>query len=357
MKRFLKIFDDNPGKVRQKVVGIYILLIAANAGVWAAALSTFHGFPLLIGTCVIAYTFGLRHAVDADHIAAIDNVTRKLMQDGKRPVSVGFFFSLGHSTVVVLASVAIAIAASAIQKNFPEMRAVGSVIGTSVSAIFLFAIAFVNMIVLRDVYGTFRTARLGGNYDEDSLNALLDQRGLVGRFLRPAYKLIKRSWHMYPLGFLFGLGFDTATEIGILGITAAEATKGLPVWSILLFPAIFTAGMSLIDTTDGVLMLAAYGWAYVKPLRKLYYNVTITFVSVLVALLVGGIEAFGVIGSKLELKGGFWTYISRLNGDFGTMGYFIIGIFVLSWISSTIVYKVQKYDELEISGEKNGIGQ
>ncbi|MCL5267530.1 MAG: HoxN/HupN/NixA family nickel/cobalt transporter [Bacteroidetes bacterium] len=355
MKRPLKIFDDNPGKVRQKVAGIYILLIAVNIGVWAVALLTFHGFPLLIGTCVIAYTFGLRHAVDADHIAAIDNVTRKLMQDGKRPASVGLFFSLGHSTVVVLASVAIAIAATAVQKSFPEFRAIGGVIGTSISAAFLFIIAFVNMIVLRDVYSTFKTVRSGGAYNEDSLNELLEQRGLVGRFFRPAYKLIKQSWHMYPLGFLFGLGFDTATEIGILGITATEASKGLPVWSILLFPAIFTAGMSLIDTTDGVLMLAAYGWAYVKPLRKLYYNVTITFVSVLVALLVGGIEAFSVIGDKLELKGWFWNYVGRLSGDFGTMGYFIIVIFVVSWMASTIIYKAQKYDELEVSGEKNTI--
>lgn len=159
---------------------------------------------------------------------------------------------------------------------------------------------------------------------------------------------------MYPLGFLFGLGFDTATEIGLLGITAAEATKGLPVWSILIFPALFTAGMSLVDTTDGVLMLAAYGWAYIKPLRKLFYNLTITFISVLVALLVGGIEAFGVIGDKLELKGWFWDYIGRLSGDFGTMGYFIIGIFVISWIVSTIIYKVQKYDDVEISSEKSG---
>ncbi len=355
MKRFFKVFDDNPANVRRKIAGIYFLLIAVNIAVWVAALSTFHGFPLLIGTCVIAYTFGLRHAVDADHIAAIDNVTRKLMQDNKRPVSVGFFFSLGHSTVVFLASVAIALAAAAVQKDFPGLRAIGGVIGTSVSAAFLFAIAFANMIVLRDVYGTFRTVKRGGRYDEESINELLEKRGLVGRFFRPAYQLIRKSWHMYPLGFLFGLGFDTATEIGILGITAAEATKGLPVWSILLFPAIFTAGMSLIDTTDGVLMLAAYGWAFVKPLRKLYYNVTITFVSVLVALLVGGIEMFSVIGSKLELKGWFWNYVDRLSGDFGTLGYLIIGIFVVSYMASTIIYKTQKYDKMEVRGGKNGM--
>ena len=354
IKRVLKIFDNGAGNAGRKLIGLYLLLAAVNVAVWALALYTFRGFPLLIGTCVIAYSFGLRHAVDADHIAAIDNVTRKLMQDGKRPAAVGFFFSLGHSTVVILASVVIAVAATTIQKSLPQFRAISGVIGTSVSAGFLFIIALVNMVILRDIYRTFKSVKNGGAYSEQSLNNILDHRGLMGRFFRPAYRLIRESWHMYPLGFLFGLGFDTATEIGLLGITAAEATKGLPVWSILLFPALFTAGMSLIDTTDGVLMLAAYGWAYVKPLRKLYYNVTITFVSVFAALLVGGIEAFSVIGDKLELKGWFWDYVGRLSGDLGTMGYFIIGIFIISWMASTIIYKTQKYDEIDMSGEKSG---
>jgi len=346
----------NSGSVRRKIFGIYLLLAVVNVVVWAIAFTTFQGFPLLIGTSVIAYSFGLRHAVDADHIAAIDNVTRKLMQEGKRPAGVGFFFSLGHSTVVILASVAIAFAATAIQKNFPQFQQVGGVIGTAVSAGFLFAIAIANMFVLRDVYKTFKDVKKGGAYSGQSLNDLLSQSGLVGRIFRPFLKLIRQSWHMYPLGFLFGLGFDTATEIGVLGITAAEATKGLPVWSILIFPALFTAGMSLVDTTDGVLMLAAYGWAYVKPLRKLFYNLTITFISVLVALLVGGIEAFSVIGDKLELKGRFWDFVGKLSGDFGTLGYFIIGIFIVSWIASTIIYRVQKYDEVVITGEKSQTG-
>ncbi|MCL4511735.1 MAG: HoxN/HupN/NixA family nickel/cobalt transporter [Bacteroidetes bacterium] len=349
VKSFLRVFDDNSRNVRRKVIGIYSLLVTVNILIWLLALSTFHDFPLLLGTSVIAYGFGLRHAVDADHIAAIDNVTRKLMQEGKRPAAVGFFFSLGHSTVVVLASVAIAITTTAIQKNFPQFREIGGLIGTSVSAGFLFLIAFVNIIVLWDVYKTFKSVKNGGAYNEQSLNELLNQRGLLGRFFRPFFRLIRQSWHMYPLGFLFGLGFDTATEIGLLGITAAEATKGLPIWSILLFPALFTAGMSLIDTTDGILMLGAYGWAYVKPLRKLYYNVTITFVSVLVALLVGGIEAFSIIVDKLNLRGGFWNYISELSGNFGTMGYFIVGIFIVSWLVSTIIYKAQKYDEIELT--------
>ncbi len=339
---------------RRKVLGLYLVLICVNLAVWVIAVSMFFGFPLLIGTSVIAYSFGLRHAVDADHIAAIDNVTRKLMQDGKRPVGVGFFFSLGHSTVVVLASVAIALATTMVQKSFPQFQYVGGVIGTLVSAGFLFLIALLNMFILRDVFKAFRRVKKGGLYDEQTLDELLGRRGLMSRIFRPFYRMINESWHMYPLGFLFGLGFDTATEIGLLGITATEATKGLPVWTILIFPALFTAGMSIVDTTDGVLMLAAYGWAYVKPLRKLYYNLTITFVSVLVALLVGGIEAFSIIGGRLQLKGGFWVAINRLSGDFGMMGFFIIGIFVISWIASTIIYRVQRYDQIEAGVNKPG---
>ncbi len=348
------LLSTDQTRVRRKVTLLYVLLISVNVLVWAAASLMFARFPLLIGTCIIAYSFGLRHAVDADHIAAIDNVTRKLMQDGQRPAGVGFFFSLGHSTVVVLASVAIAITATTIQRKFPQFRQVGGMIGTLVSAGFLFLIALLNMFVLRDVFRAFRKVKKGGSYNEQSLDELMGQRGLMSRVFHPFYRLISRSWHMYPLGFLFGLGFDTATEIGLLGITATEATKGLPVWSILIFPALFTAGMSLIDTTDGALMLAAYGWAYVKPLRKLYYNVTITFVSVLVALLVGSIEVFNIIADKLQLTGWFWDSVGLLGGDFGMMGYFIIVIFVVSWMASTLIYKLQKYDKIEPKGEETG---
>ncbi|MHC5856609.1 HoxN/HupN/NixA family nickel/cobalt transporter [Nostoc sp.] len=346
---FLRVFNDSSRNVRRKVINIYAFLISVNILVWVVALIAFHSYPLLLGTAVLAYSFGLRHAVDADHIAAIDNVTRKLMQENKRPVAVGFFFSLGHSTIVVLASVAIALTASTIQKDFPSFQKVGGLIGTTVSALFLLVIAAINMVVLWDVYKTFQSVRRGGTYDEQSLDEFLNQRGLLGRFFRPLFRLIDSSWKMYPLGFLFGLGFDTATEVGLLGISASQAAKGLPIWSILLFPALFTAGMSLVDTTDGILMLGAYGWAYVKPIRKLYYNMTITFVSVLVAVIIGGIEALSIIGEQLELKGSFWDFISELSDNFGTIGYLIIGIFVLSWLLSTFIYKVKKYDELEVT--------
>jgi high-affinity nickel-transport protein len=347
-RQFQRIFSDRGADLIGKIVGIYGVLVVANAAAWTWALIAFRDYPVLLGTALLAYGFGLRHAVDADHIAAIDNVTRKLMQEGKRPVAIGFYFSLGHSTVVLLVTAAIAVTASALQSRFAAFKAVGGIIGTSVSALFLFAIAIVNIIVLGAIYRTFQAVRRGERLIEDDLNAFLAQRSIVGRLLRPLFRLIGKSWHMYPLGFLFGLGFDTASEIGLLGIAAAEASHGLSPWSILVFPALFAAGMSLVDTTDSVLMLGAYGWAYVKPIRKLYYNMTITFVSVLVALIVGGIEALGLIADKLSLEGAFWGMIAALNDNFGSLGYVIIAVFAISWFVSAAIYRLKRYDEIEI---------
>ena len=231
-----RVFDDSPGETRSKIVAIYVLLIAANIGAWILAFAAFSGRPVLLGTALLAYTFGLRHAVDADHISAIDNVTRKLMHEGKQPVSVGFFFSLGHSTIVIALSAAIAFAATIIHASLPGLEGIGGVIGTSISALFLYAIAAINLVVLVDVYRTFRTVRRGGAYCEKTLDACLNQRGLMSRFFGKLMRLIGSSWHMYPLGVLFGLGFDTATEVGVLGIAALEAGKGLPVYSIMVFP-------------------------------------------------------------------------------------------------------------------------
>ena len=345
--RFRNLFSDEAVDVGGRVLTLYVALLAANAGAWAWALLAFRHFPLLLGTALLAYGLGLRHAIDADHIAAIDNVTRKLMQEGKRPVGVGFFFSLGHSTVVVLASVAIAATAMALNTRLAAWHTLGGVIGTIASAGFLLIIAGINIVVLASVYRTFHRARTEGRYAEEDLNVLLAGGGLLARLFRPMFAMIRRSWHMYPLGLLFGLGFDTATEIGLLGISAAEAARGMPIWTILVFPALFTAGMSLVDTTDSVLMLGAYGWAFTTPIRKLYYNLTITFVSVVVALLVGGIEALGLVGQKFGLSGGFWRLIGSLNGDFGSIGYLIIGVFVLSWLGSAGIYRLKGYDKLE----------
>ncbi len=346
----LRLFNDQNTEVAGKVIGIYAVLVLANvlAGIWA--LLAFHDHPVLIGTAFLAYMLGLRHAVDADHIAAIDNVTRKLMQEGKRPVGVGFFFALGHSTIVVIASAAIALGAASLQDRFDAFRAVGEVIGTLVSVLFLFLVAAANFVVLCSVYRTFRRVRHGDAYAEEDLDHLLAQRGFLGRLFRPMFLLVSRSWQMYPLGVLFGLGFDTATEIALLGIAAVQAAQHLAVWSIMVFPALFTAGMSLIDTTDGVLMLGAYGWAFNKPIRKLYYNLTITFVSVLVAVLIGGLEALGLLADRLNLAGPFWSLIGRLNGNLGSLGYLIIAIFAASSLISLAVYRLRRFDRLEPAG-------
>lgn len=341
------LFNDGADHLRARVIAIYGILLTFNLGAWLWAGIAFHRYPVLLGTAVLAYSFGLRHAVDADHIAAIDNVTRKLMQNGKRPVAVGLMFSLGHSTVVVLGAAAIAGAALALQHRLDSFRNIGGVIGTLVSAFFLFAIAIVNLIVLRSIYRAFVRFRRGEPYVEDDFDMLLGDRGLLSRLFRPMFKLITRSWHMYPLGFLFGLGFDTATEIGLLGISAAEASKGLSFCAILLFPVLFAAGMSLVDATDNILMLGAYGWAFVKPIRKLYYNMTITCVSVVVALVVGGIEALGLLGARFHLRGWFWNGVARLNDNFGALGYFIAVLFAVSWIVSIAFYKWRGFDNLE----------
>jgi len=342
-----QIFNDSDSRVRGKLFGIYGVLIAINLFAWLWALIAFHQYPLLLGTAMLAYAFGLRHAVDADHIAAIDNVTRKLMQEKKRPVAVGFFFSLGHSTVVVLASVAVALATSAIQGRFDNFKEIGGLIGTLVSSFFLFALALMNFLILRGIYRAWKHVRSGGAYVDDDFDMLLANRGFIARLFRPLFRLVTRSWHMYPIGFLFGLGFDTATEISLLGIAATQAAKGLSAWSIMVFPVLFSAGMSLVDTLDGHLMLGAYGWAYQKPLRKIYYNMNITLVSIVVAVVIGGIEALGLLADKLELKGRVWDAIGSLNDNFGTLGYIVIGIFVLSWIASLVIYRVKRLDDVQ----------
>lgn len=337
------IFGDRAGALRQRILGVYALLVAFNVAAWVWAFYAFHTRPLLLGTCLLAYSFGLRHAVDADHIAAIDNVTRKLMQAGKRPLTVGLMFSLGHSTIVVLASLAIAASAFALQGGMAVFREWGSVIGTIVSTVFLVIIAAVNLVVFRSLWQTFRSVRRGQPYRDDDVDLLLSGRGLLARLFRPLFRLVNKSWHMYFLGFLFGLGFDTATEVGLLGISAASATQGMSAWSILVFPALFTAGMTLVDTTDGILMIGAYRWAFVNPLRKLYYNMTITAVSIVVALLVGLVEGLGLIGDRLHVEGVFWDTIGSLNDHFGVIGFAIVGIFMLSWgVSAAIAaYRVR----------------
>jgi high-affinity nickel-transport protein len=332
-----------------KTAGLFTTLAVANLAAWTWAWAAFHDRPTLLGTALLAWVFGLRHAVDADHIAAIDNVVRKLMQESQRPQMVGLWFSLGHSTIVVLASLAIAATAAAMQGRIEAFKEIGGVVGTLVSASFLLAIAATNLVILLGVWRSFRHFRRSGRFDEGALDTLLDGRGLLARLFRPMFRAITRSWHMYPLGFLFGLGFDTATEVGLLGISATQASQGMSPWQAMVFPALFTVGMALVDTADSVLMVGAYGWAFVNPLRKLWYNLTITAASVLVALLIGGVEALGLLGNQLALTGPFWETIGNLNDRFGYLGFAVLGIFSLCWVVSNVIYRWRGYDRLTLS--------
>ncbi|AOK31015.1 MULTISPECIES: HoxN/HupN/NixA family nickel/cobalt transporter [Burkholderia] len=349
LKSFLRLFNDSPAELRSKIVGIYALLIAFNIGAWLWALAAFRGQPALLGTALLAYTFGLRHAVDADHIAAIDNVTRKLMHERKNPLGAGLFFSLGHSTIVILMTVAVAATAASLAAHFDEMKTWGGAIGTSVSAFFLLVLAFANLLILISVCRTFRAVRRGETLVEQDLDLLLNRRGFLARVFRPLFAIVSKSWHLYPIGFLFGLGFDTATEIALFGISATHAQGGLSFWSVMALPILFTAGMTLVDTTDGIMMMGAYRWAFVRPIRKIYYNMTITFVSVVVAVVIGGIEAFALIADKFELKGGVWDFAAMAAEHFGVLGYFVIGIFVVSWAVSALVYRLKRYDEIDVT--------
>lgn len=350
------VLNEGGADLRRRLIAVYAVLIGGNILIWLWALVVLGDRPLLLGTALLAYTFGLRHAVDADHIAAIDNVTRKLMQQGQRPVGVGLFFSLGHSAIVVLMSIGVAFAASALTSRFDSMKEVGGVISTIASASFLFAIAFINILVLISVYRTFQAVKRGEPFAEEDFDILLNKRGFLSRIFRPLFKLVTKSWHMFAIGFLFGLGFDTATEVALFGISSAQAANGMSLATIMVFPLLFTAGMTLIDTTDGVLMLGAYGWAFMKPIRKLYYNMTITAVSVVVAVLIGGLETLNLIGDQLGLTdgGGFWGAIGAINDNFGVLGYVIIGIFVLSWVGSVVFYNLKGYDELEVNTAEGG---
>ena len=334
----------------RRLILVYAVLIGGNLLVWLWALIALGDRAVLIGTALLAYSFGVRHAVDADHIAAIDNVTRKLMQQGQRPIGVGLFFSLGHSAIVVIMSAVVAIATSEVTSRFDALKSVGGIIGMSASALFLFTIALVNILVLISVYRTFQAVKRGEPFAEDDFDILLNSRGFLSRIFRPLFRLVSKSWHMAAMGFLFGLGFDTATEVALFGLSSAQASNGLSFSSIMVFPALFTAGMSLVDTTDGVLMLGAYGWAFIKPIRKLYYNMTITAVSVVVALLIGGLEALNLVGDQLGLTegGGFWGAVGAINDNFGALGYVIIGIFVVGWAGSALFYKLKRYDDLDV---------
>jgi high-affinity nickel-transport protein len=329
-------FDDSSARIRAKLYLIYALLAAANIGTWSWALITFKGNVVLFGTALVAYTFGLRHAFDADHITAIDNVVRKLVQDGKTPCSVGFFFSLGHSTIVLLATVALIAFEHDMQSRFGPLHFLGSVTGTSVSTLFLLIIALVNLFTLRGTWVAFVRLRRGEKITQTDFNSIL-KGGLASRVLHPFMRYVSSSWQMYAVGFLFALGFDTATEIGVLGISATQSAQGISLWSILIFPALFTAGMSLMDTTDSVLMTQVYGWAFLQASRKLSYNLLITATSVAIALYVAVIEALSLFQNAFEYKGQFWTQVVNLNNNLTKVGCAVTVLFLSGWVVAVLV--------------------
>jgi nickel/cobalt transporter (NiCoT) family protein len=323
------------------VVGFGILALLVVPGHYRTAGGVF-GF----GTGLTAYTLGLRHAFDADHIAAIDNTTRKLMEDGSRPLSVGFWFSLGHSSVVfgltLLLAVGVREVGTGLTDDDSEMHRIGGLIGTLVSGAFLLLIAVINLVILVALARVFRAMRSGG-YDEDALEEQLANRGLLNRILGRVTRAVRKPWQMYPLGILFGLGFDTVTEISLLVLAAGSVASGLPWYAILCLPVLFAAGMSLLDTIDGSFMNFAYGWAFSKPVRKVYYNLVITGLSVAVALIIGGIELLGILVEKLSLTGPFWDSVASV--DLNTVGFWIVGLFAATWIVALAVWRVGRIEE------------
>jgi high-affinity nickel-transport protein len=318
------------------------MLAAAASGHYHINKTEIFGF----GTGALAYTLGMRHAFDADHIAAIDNTTRKLLAEGQRPLSVGFFFSLGHSSVVFALSVLLNFGIrgldAQVSNGSSALQHTTNVIGTSVSAVFLFLIAALNVVILIGILKVFREMR-SGTYDEEELERQLNQRGLMMRFLGPLARRIDAAWKMYPVGFLFGLGFDTATEVALLVLAGTAVVGGLPFYAILSLPVLFAAGMSLFDTIDGCFMNFAYDWAFAKPVRKVYYNITITGLSVFVALFIGSTEALGLLAQDAHLSGGFWSFFENFN--INKAGFVIVGVFIVTWAIALTIWRVGRIEE------------
>ena len=331
------------GPEKARIGTVYGAIAVVTALSMTAATIIGHVSPVLNGLGIVAYVLGLRHGVDADHIAAIDNTTRKLMQQGKPRFTVGTWFSLGHSTVVVGLIAVIVFVTRSVIVQIPALQSVGDVVGTLVSGAFLFLIGFINLLIVFGVYRLFKQAK-SGTVKEEQLEEYMQKRGFLNRLFRPLFKFVNDAWQIYPIGVLFGLGFDTATEVALIAISVGVGvSSAVPLWQILVLPLLFTCGMVLTDTTDGVTMRLAYGWAFLTPLKKIYYNLTVTVMSVLVAFAIGGIELAQVLGVELNLSSGFWSWLENL--DFETMGFAIVAIFVLTWASAYGVWRYKKYDQ------------
>jgi nickel/cobalt transporter (NiCoT) family protein len=326
-----------------RLSGLYGVIGILHLLGWGLYLHYASRYPQLVGLGFVAYMFGLRHAFDADHIAAVDDTVRFMLQKGKKPLGVGFFFSLGHSTVVLALSIGIACTAAAVKVHLPQLKTIGPIIGASVSGAFLWIIGILNLLVLLDILNIWRSAKSGA-HNHAHLEAMLQKRGLLNRlFGGRLQQLMNHSWQMYPLGLLFGLGFDTASEVGLLAMTAGASAGDLPGPAVLSLPILFAAGMTVMDTTDGVLMSQAYDWAFLNPLRKIFYNITTTGLSVAVALLVGTIELLQVLIGTLNLHGGSFDSVAKL--DFGIVGYLIVGMFLLAWGVSVGVWRFGRIEQ------------
>ena len=333
--------------LQTKLMFLSILVLhVIGFGVFIVFVVPAHYKGLGIGVSVLAYTLGLRHAFDADHISAIDNTTRKLMNEGKKPVSVGYFFSLGHSTIVIAIGAGIVIAEKAVygavSNNSSGLEQFGGIFGTIVSASFLYLIAFLNVVILAGIFAVFRRMRRG-EFDEAELERQLENRGLMFRIFGRWMRSITKEWQMYPVGVVFGLGFDTATEVALLATTALLATRSLPWYSIMCLPILFMAGMTLMDTLDGVFMNVAYGWAFFNPVRKVYYNLAITGLSVFICFFIGTIEVLGLLPTELHLHGGFWSFMANFN--INTAGFIIVGLFVATWVGALMIWKYGHIEE------------
>lgn len=320
------------------VVCIVILHVLGLIGLYSVAKTT----PAFWGIGLLAYTLGMRHAFDVDHIAAIDNTVRKLVQQKKNPLGVGFYFSLGHSSVVFLMAIVTAFSVTWAERELPWMQRFGGVIGASVSGLFLVVIGIINLLILISLYKMFLKFR-GGKHDDNEFEELLESRGFITRLIKPLFSFIGKSWHVYPLGFLFGLGFDTASEIALLAISAHAAKDAIPFIGVISLPLLFASGMSLFDTADGMFMTKAYKWAFHTPIRKLYYNLTVTALAVVAALIIGVIELGQVLSEEFSMEGTFWSWLQDI--DFGTLGFILVGMFVIAWIISIAVWKGMKVEE------------
>ncbi len=326
--------------------GVVLLLHVIGWGIILALVVPRHYHFLGIGIALTAYTLGMRHAFDADHISAIDNTTRKFMREGKRPMKVGLYFSLGHSTVVFLLGGILIFAAKGlfhqVASQNSTLHAFGGLVGTIVSGSFLYLIALINLAVLVGIVRSYKGLR-SGNYDEDALSAVLNKRGLFSRVFSKLLGAIKKEGHMYPVGFLFGLGFDTATEVALLAFTAGAASTGLPFYAILALPILFAAGMTLFDTLDGTFMNFAYGWAFSSAARKIFYNFTITGLSIMVAFFIGTVELGAILANELRLSGGVWNFVSNFN--INKAGMYLVALFVVTWAIAVAVWKLGRFEE------------